>query len=282
MGKKEIVAGTSVAFEQATKKPSFTLWVQKSHTVFFGVGACVDNGAVNITNKGGAMITFSGGFMRMGWAGSDTLAADATTADIVVNDASKFTVDALVKVGADDNSGSGYKIIAVNLSTNTLTLEAAVTAATGDPVIGYLPAAYQTIVGKPLENRDTIIEVAGENFIMRSLDLTVSSPAIYQVDEITQEGYPVEYVEDTRNISGTIDMLFRADDLKLFAEGYDNKQSQLTVTIGDQAGYIMALNFPKTQLDVPQITSAKPTIGLSVGMTALGANGEDSMTIRFT
>jgi len=79
MGLETIVTDTSVTYEQATTKPSFTIWMRKSHTVFYATGACTEAGKLNFTNKGGSKVDFSGGFMRMGWAG--TSAANGATAN---------------------------------------------------------------------------------------------------------------------------------------------------------------------------------------------------------
>jgi len=284
MGKVAVNAGTDVEFSQSIEKPSFTLWVKKSHTVFFGVGACADTGALNITNKGGSLITFSGGFMRMGWAGEDMLAADAVVGSdtIEVEDASKFTADALIQIGSNDNNGDGHKIASVDYVNNTLTLvDPMPETITIDVVKGYLPESLQTIVGSPLENRKTVLDLDGSPFKIKSLDLSIGSPVVYQVDEITEAGYPEDYVEDTRNITGTISMLFRSDDLGLFRKGYNNVTNQVVVTIGDTPGSQFEITLPKSQLDVPAVASSKPTLDLSMGLTALGTSGEDSAILRF-
>ena len=79
MGLETIVTDTSVTYAQALTKPSFTLWMKKGHTVFFGSGACAESAALNFVNNGAAKVEFSGGFMRLGWAGTD--AANGATAD---------------------------------------------------------------------------------------------------------------------------------------------------------------------------------------------------------
>lgn len=360
MGLETIVGATSVTYEQATTKPSFTIWVKKSHTVFFGTGACVDKGAMDVTNKGGAMFTFSGGFMQLGWAGTDavngatangtgtgylvdlvagyeigdteihldtgadtilegdtiTFVGDAnvyfvttgfagdgdgdiviaspglvqTLADgvamtitgnrlITVVDGKKFTAGARVRIAADNNTKAGYEIESV--SSNVLTMTEAVTAADEAVVAGYLDETL-TVVGTPLESRETSITIGGVATNLKRMALEYNSPAVYQVDEITTSGYPEDYVEDTRGITGTLDLLFRQDDLGLFYDGLNNTSNAIIVTINDVAGSICTINLPYAELEVPAVSSSKPTVDLSIALTALGSSGEDSSTIVFT
>ena len=279
-GIETIVGATSVTYEQATTKPSFTLWVKKSHTVFFGTGACVDKMALSATNKGGAKAVFSGGFMQMGWAGTDAVdGVVSSSTTVVVTDGKKFTAGAYVKIGSDDNTGAGYKINSV--STNTLTMADSISCADTAVIAGWIPDSYSG-VGTPLENKDTGITFAGSAVTLKSLDLDYSSHVIYQVDEITTDGYPVDYVEDQRNITASLDMLFRQDDVEMFYDGLNNTSQAVVLTIGDSAGSIVTINLPQSEIEVPVITSSKPTISLSANLTALGSSGEDSCTIVFT
>jgi len=361
MGVGTNVVGTSEAYSQATTKPSFTLWVKKGHTVFFGTGACVDSGAFNFTNKGACKIDFSGGFMQMGWAGTCsaasatangtgenflvdeaenyasgattihvdtggettilvgdciTFAEDATvyfveTSDITagegditiaspgltgsladgvamtitgnrlitVVDGQKFTAGGRVRIAADNNSKAGYTISSV--SGNVLSMAEAVTCANAAVIAGYLDETL-TAGGSPLESKSTTITFDAVATNLKSLSLTISSPVVYQVDEITTSGYPEAYIEDTRNIEGSADLLFRENDMGLFYDGLNNVSVAAVITLGTAAGSICTIGLPQTELEVPSVTTSKPTISLTSKFTALGSTGEDSATITFT
>jgi len=360
MGVGTNVVGTSEAYSQATTKPSFTLWVKKGHTVFFGTGACVDSGAFNFTNKGACKIDFSGGFMQMGWAGTCsaasatangtgtgylvddaenyaegdttihvdtgegsclvgdtvTFAGDATVYfvatgwtengdnDLVIAspgltkalldgvamtitgnrlitavDGQKFTAGGRVRIAADNNSKAGYTISSV--SGNVLSMAEAVTCANAAVIAGYLDETL-TAGGSPLESKSTTITFDAVAINLKSLSLTISSPVVYQVDEITTSGYPEAYIEDTRNIEGSADLLFRENDMGLFYDGLNNVSVAAVITLGTAAGSICTIGLPQTELEVPNVTTSKPTISLTSKFTAIGSTGEDSATITFT
>jgi len=280
MGLETVVGSTSVTYGQATTKPSFTLWVKKSHTVFFGTGACVDKGSLNMTNKGGAMITFSGGFMQMGWAGTDEVDGIVSgSTSVTVQDGKKFTAGAFVKIGSDDNTGAGYRIASV--SGNVLTMDDSISCADEAVIAGWIPDSY-SVVGAPLESKETGITIDGAAARLKSLNLDISSPAVYQVDEITTSQYAEDYVEDTRAITGSIDLLFRQDDLSLFYDGLNDVSKAIIATVGSAGGSICKITFPYAELEVPTVTSNKPTVDLNATLTALGSSGEDSATIAFT
>ena len=64
-------SGVKETYDQTTTKKSFTLWSKLGHTVFFGSGAVAENGKFSMVNKGANQVDISGGFMQMGWAGTD-------------------------------------------------------------------------------------------------------------------------------------------------------------------------------------------------------------------
>ena len=284
MGLETIVGGTSVTYEQATIKPSFTLWVKKAHTVFFGSGACCESGKLNFTNKGGSMFDMSGGFMRMGWAGTDTLASAATTTAVTVENSKLFTADAYVSfntgVSVDDNTGAGYKIASVDYDTDILTMADTITADSGVSIQGFLPAF--TAVGSPLENKNLTITFDAVAQNLKSLTVDLNSPVQWQVDEITTSGFVTEYIEDRRAIALTLDVLFREQDLGYFYDATQNTKVAVVATNNDVAGEICTINLPYTELEVPSTTTSSPTVSLTIAGTGLGSAGEDSASIVFT
>lgn len=280
MGIETVSAGTSVTYSQATTKPSFTLWVKKGHTVFFAAGACCESGKFKATNKGGTKIDFSGGFMEMGWAGTDAVnGAVSDSTSVTVTNGKKFTAGAYVQIGSDTNTNAGYKISSV--AGNVLTMAEAVTCDDGAVIKGFLPTGFAAI-GTPLENKKTGIELDSVAINLKSTDVDIGSPVAWQTDEITTNGFVNEYVEDRRSITLTTNILFRENDLERFHDGLNNTSKSVVITIGDTAGDICTINLPYTEMEVPNITDSMPTVDLSVKGTALGSSGEDSCTIVFT
>lgn len=281
MGTETINASTSVVYSQATTKPSFSLWVQRGHTLFFARGACVSSARINATNKGGAMVTFSGGFMEMGWAGTSTVdgaVSSSSTVVVATGTGKYFTAGAHVKFATDDNSNAGYEIDSI--SGDTLTMVDTVSISDGAAIVGFLPV--NTAVGTPLENRKTAITFDAVAQNIKSLDITINSPVVYLENEITTTNYPADYIEDRRDISGTVNLVFRAADVKYFKDAYDTNMVAIVITIGDTSGDKVQIGLPTAQLEVPNVSTDGPALALAIGVIALGSgNGENSATITF-
>lgn len=281
MGVKTVVTDTSVTFSQSVVKPSFTLWMKKSHTVFFAAGACCEAGKFNITNKGGSMLDMSGGFMQMGWAGTGTVVGAVTASDqVVVDDAKLFTAGAFVSLGDDDNTNAGYEIESVDIDTDTLTMIDTVSCDDAVAIAGFLPTF--TAVGTPIENKNIGISFDGTGKNLKSLTIDINSPVAWQTDEITTSGYVTEYIEDRRNIKLSTDVLFREQDLSYFYDATQNSKVAVVAANTGTAGTICTINLPYSELEVPSITTSMPTVSLSIAGTSLGSTGEDSCTIVFT
>lgn len=279
-GEKTVTTDTNVVYSQAIDKPSFSLWVKKGHTVFYGRGACVSQASLNLSNKGGAKVEFTGGFMEMGWAGTDTVngLVDAS-ASVIVDNPKRFKAGARVQIGTDTNSGAGYEITAVDNDTSTLTLGTAVSCADGVTIKGFLPSF--TVIGTPLESRNTIVKIDDVVTKITALKLDIGSPVEFQTDELTADNYPADYVEDKRSIKGTLDIKFRKDSVSDFADGLINNQKAIDISIGETAGSIMQILLGHSKMEVPSITTSAPTVKLSIPFTCLGSEGEDSCSIIF-
>ena len=281
-GVETIVGATSVTYSQAVTKPSFTLWMKRAHTLFFAWGATAGSCGVSATNKGGALLQFSGGFMKMGWAGS-SLVSGAVTADPVVTVATGqgkfFTAGARVSLGSDNNTNAGYEVESV--SGDDVTMAEAVTVADGEVIEGFLPVF--TPVGAPLPNKETVITIDAIATKVKSIDMTIGSPVVYLENEITPEGYPTDYIEDRRDISGTLNLVFRSFDVGYFEAGYDGTiRNDVLITIGDVPGSIFKINAATTQLEVPAVSVDGPATALAMGLKALGSGaGENSITFAF-
>jgi len=283
LGKRTVNAGVSVAYDPEMEKPSFSLWVKKSHSVLFASGCTVGKASVTTGPKGGLTLELSGQFMRMGWAGEDELTADAAASDTVLHvaDAKKYTVGAMVQLAGDDNGGAGYEVSAVDTTANTITLAAglAVGGSTGDVVSGWLPAGTET--STPLENRKSTASIGGASLPIKGMTINITDDPQYLEDEITTDGYPVEYVENQRVIDGELDIYFRQNDLRYFQDGLDTNEQAISLNCGDTAGTRVKFAMPRTRLSVPTVEETDPTVALKMGIKALGQTGEDSISIIF-
>jgi len=290
-GTETIVGATSVTYTQAIEKPSVSIWVKNDHTVFFASGATVSSARFSVATKGALKIDLSGKFMQMGIVGTQDLAAAAiaTATTGTVDDASCYSVGGKIEfydVSAgtvDDNSGAGYTISGVNTTTNVLTFTPGLADGfdIDDTVRPWLPTG--TVVGSPVENRKTTASINSVSTNVKKFDISVEDPAAYLEDEITTSDYVEDYVEDTRKISGSIGLVFRANDAKYFIDNVAGANIPLSLVVGTTAGSIVTISMPNCSLDVPKTQDSSPTVALDIPFVALGnTTGEDSMSIAFT
>jgi hypothetical protein len=205
---------------------------------------------------------------------------------IAVTNAKKFSVGAYVEFvesgTAKNNTGAGYKITAVTVGTNVLTitpgLEEEIT--TGSVIRGFLPAGSE--VGAAVENRLGVGKIAGSSFNVMSMEVNVNDEPKYLEDEITTSGYTEEYVEAERNVSGSFSIYFRGNDTQYFYDAMNNVEKAISMVVGSVAGKIITIAMARTSINAPQINEQDPTIALNVGYQALGTSGEDSISITYT
>lgn len=286
-GKKTVNAGVSVVYSLAMLKSSFSIWIKKGHTVFNASGATVGSGKTALATKDGTKLDFSGKFMKMGWAGEDALASAAIigATTITVGDARKYTVGSMIEfvegTAVKNNTNAGYKVSIANTSTNVLTITPGLEEALDNASIvrGWLPTG--TEVGTPLESRKGSAELDTVPFNVQSMDVNISDEPKYLEDEITTSGYAEEYAEDERQVSGTLAVYFRQDDVGFFSDGLNNVEKELTMVVGNVAGSIMEWNMERVSLSVPDVTSSSPTLALSIPYMALGTDGEDSIEVTY-
>lgn len=282
----KITSGSEVQYTLSQTLPSYTIWSRLGQVVFFATGATVNEGKVNITDKGGIKVDLSGGFTTMGWCGVSNLTVAAALGDtsITVADGKQFTVGGKVKfVDAGtvyDKSGAGYKITSV--TGNVIGIEPLeVPLSIGAEVKPFLPTG--TVVGSPLECRSAVISFDGgtTNVVVKNIDVNVSNGIQYLEDEISQYPYPTTYVEGKRSVKGKVDLYFRQADLQYITQGYTGNIINLKLTLGNTTGSMVELIAPRVRLTVPDINVNAPTVSLSMDWTALATNPEDEFKIIF-
>jgi hypothetical protein len=286
-GTKTVNSGTSVVYTQALEKPSLSIWILKDHTLFFASGATVSSMKPNISNQGGVTQEWSGGFMSMGWVGTDALTAGASSSatSVVVSDSKRFVSGGRIYnyTKDDDNSGAGYEITGVNVTTETLTLSSGISEAwnSADVVKPFLPTRVS--VGSPLESNLTTVDIGSDTGkSVQTIDFTLNDPASYIEDEISTQGYPTAYLEDVRDYSGEINLYLRKGDVKYFYDAYNDISTSVTINFGDTAGSQAALSLPYAAIEVPTLSTNAPAINVAIGVKALGSSGEDSASLTFT
>lgn len=288
------IAWKSVSYQQTSASPTFSLWVQTDHFVQALAGCTIDAGSLSVSNEGAVTMTMNGQGMQMYWAGSDALASPASAAavSLVVGDAKRFSVGMRIynqtKYEATGNAihtlaGAGFRIIAINTGTNTLTLHASdpVPAggwATTDVIRGWLPTA--TVIGTSVESRYTAVAINATAGKLKATDLQIGTPKQYITDEVGVT-YAQDFFENQREITSNLNVYFRKEDARYFYDGYQGNDVPIRFTFGTAAGKIMDVYMPRVKIQVPTVTFSNPSVSLNMPMKALGTNGEDSVEINF-
>jgi hypothetical protein len=286
-GTKTVNGGTSVVYSQALTKPSFSLWVRKDHTVLWARGCTVSTMTAELVNAGAFKFMSSGGFMEMGWVGTDTLNGGEPTAetDIVVDNPKRFKAGGKVEFVESgtvyDNTSSGYTISSVNVATNTVVISPGLETDLDDAstIRPFLPTG--TEVGSPVESRLGKAVIDSVDTEIKSMTLEIGDPVEYLGEEITTTQYPEKYVEATREITGEIALYFRERDAKYFYEGQSNLVIPVKMVSGNVSGSIVEILNPYTSIEVPALEEDDPTIAMTMAIKSTGSSGEDSSTLTF-
>ncbi len=177
--------------------------------------------------------------------------------DITVNNARKFEENARIKIGTDDNSGQGYKIVAIDYSTNTLTLEnpgigvpAGQTIAANTPVDPFLPTP--TIPsGTPIWTGFGWVKEDASAIPI--LNATVSYDIPLEVSrEKANTSYPTRISEsDIRVVEAKVELFFGVDQAAYFRDALDNKEWNLEFEAGDTS------SSPWAKLSIPRAVTTE-------------------------
>lgn len=295
LGKETVSAEQKVEYTLAGINdvlPTFTIWFRQGHTVFCNVGCVVNSGDIAI--KAGndddsiASITFSGFFMKQFRTGTDELSQaespGATT--LHVSNARKFMPGSVICVGSLNNLGSGYEVTDVDYDNNTLTISPQLedAASQGDVVKGYLPAP--TEVGEPVHGRLGYVTFdEGSN--------PVNTPIIAATigfnnnirmieDEKADVDYPHDFIRTMeRELSLSIDCYFKKDVAARWYEVDAQLEKEIKVPAGDAAGKRLRFEFPRVQLDTPELGGTEEVVMTMPKAVLASSSFEDEVKLVF-
>lgn len=266
---------------QEVCRPTVSVWMEFDHFVSFMSGCVVTQATFPMSNTGGQAVTVSLQGRKMGWAGT-THIASVSGAVVTLEDggADAYTVGAIIKnkTKADDNSGTGYTVTAVNASANTITLNATPSDWAEDDVLApWLPEAQA--IGSPIESRDARVYVSGVMGRRREGELQIGTPTTF-TSEIGDE-YPGENADGKREISLTGGLYFRREDAQEFGRGYRGYELPVQLTLGDTAGKTFSASLPRMRFNTPTLSTDGEFLTLDQDGYAMGQpnvrDGESSL-----
>lgn len=283
-----VITLVSQVYKQTTSPPTFSLWIKTDWFLQFCTGCTVNEADIAVTTKDAVTFTLKGEGMLMGIAGKGVLAAASAAGlfTIQVNTTDGLAGNTLYSVGARiqnlttgaTNGNSGFTILAINTTTNTITLDTAIPSggwSLGDTITGFLPPA--TPIGTPVKSRDTTVKVGGVVGRIRSTTIKMSLPKTYIVDEIGAQ-HPEAFVPGQRKISTSMDAYFKSTEAMKFGMGFNATDTTLEFIFGVTPGYNLDVFLPRVRVTVPSIKQDKDTMALTIPAAALGSGaGENSL-----
>ncbi len=293
LGKKTVNAGSNVQYTPHTlgeTLPTLTFAFRIASLVYWIAGAIVDQCTIGVNPKELMKAEFSGKFYKMAWAGKTTLSQniDGTTTpvtDIPVTDPRQFTVDAMVKIGTDDNSGQGFKVTSVDLTNNKIVVSPGVQTAqsSGATVEGFLPT--ETDAGELIAWRLGLVSETPSGGSATNIKVTGGQVEIVNnVDifwEKADEDYPTAWKRGTREIRCQLTMYMGDSDIAYLRDVFDNREYQVVLPGGNQSGKIFKVTIPKALPKHPEHSWGIEEITLTRAFDVIAQNIDDEITISF-
>ena len=286
LGAKTVNAGASVVYSPALELPSLSLCYREGHTAAFALGCKVDSLKLNIKNKDAVGLEFAGSCKTVLRAGAEETVDGSTTEvlKLAAGGAKLFDAGSRVKVGAEDNSGTGYSVTAVDVSADTVAVSPALASApaAGVAVSGFLPTA--SLAGAPVEGRSAAgrITLAGANLTIVSLDLEISNALKPDEDELTDDQYPSAIYEGRRQVTASISARFLRKYTAWFQQARSQEQGALAAVLGANAGGKLRLDLPRAVYDSPEMGGDETQRTMTVKLTGLAsASLEDEVAITY-
>lgn len=242
-------------------------WVQEA-----AIGAIVNTAKFSLSQGAEPMVEFSGPALTyahaMGRVATTTTGAGAAK---VLASSKGYSVNSVVafsdSAGANErnNSGAGYRVTAVNHTTNTITLEASDTSASGDLVYPYTPTP--TDVGTPISGIIGSLQLDSGAVPIKSFELSINNNNAMITEAL--EANATDAVFGWRDVTGTITVRARRDLVAEFAKRRLFEARDLDIVCG-AAGNRWSFALPTIEVD------ASAEMNLPVG------NEEGEFTLPFT
>lgn len=264
-GRHTVNAGTNVTYEHYrinTEYVYLTVLVKKELETLLLADAVIHTLTLKSTACALQVVDYDGYFLTKYRAGTGHLnaAIDGTTTpvtEIVLKtkkEAETYDPGAYINIGADNNSGAGFKITAVDVDTKTVTFTPELTSQqdADAEVVGWTPvevaSGYQIDGGFGDFVLDEDSEGASPVQIV-SADYTLKNNIQKIEDERgSSTGYTGRYGTATREVTFNTESYFSTDELS--AEYHLKNQSQITVELnmGEEEGKKAKIEIPNLKL----------------------------------
>jgi len=287
LGTKTINVGTSVVYTLADQLDSFSLWIKKGHTVFALRGCTVQQPEFGIEGNAIAGISWSGNFMNRAYAGTvtatGTYSGGEATITLPGGAAQRYTEGMYINVGADTNTGAGYRITGVNYTNDTLAITPVIAGNPGvtPQITPWLPTASAE-VGEPVHGKNGMVTIGGEDTIVLSAKVTLNNNIKYYSDEKNNQWTAERFGRPgKREVDGEVELYFLKPGDAYFYRAEYQVSNALVIPAGNVSGYIMQISIPYAEYRTPTISGDEEFVQNVPFIGRCSATLNDELAITF-
>src|SRR5882672_137391 len=251
LGARTTVGGVSVTYDPSFAQGdygSFSLhrWAAVSGELAYG--CWVDNFKLTVNGSDEPRVEASGGASNYVFTGASTIPSGTTSANQTVAsaDQNSFMANSLVRIGANTNSGTGFRV--VSRAGAVLTLESSMSSTTADDVLPYMP--LETTAGSPASGIDGSLTLDGTNYgAWTAFEMNVKNNMKPQRHALN--AYVQDYTEGWQEVTGTVTVKMRRDMARLLGWRLNaiTTARDVQLIIGSVAGSIITVNMDRTRLE---------------------------------
>lgn len=279
-----VVGSTSVTYNFADTLTPFALLVDNEIASQLAYGCVTESLAINFDGTGLTRISASGIASYAVRTGTSTLSGNEAAAqtELSVTDASYYEVGGYVGVGADDNSGDGYRITAVDEGADTITVTPAlaVGASSGDVVAPIMPSG--TTTGTPIPGILGSVTFGGDTMCVIDGSITINNEFGSEQDKYGVQSYTADPVLTDRRVVADLTLYGKRSNLLKWVQSRTVTGASMVINVGDTAPNRLVITMPLfvqdlTNLDVPETEY----VTMKITGKALKNAGNDELSIKF-
>lgn len=250
-------------------------------------GAWVDKLTINIAGGEPPRWSAEGGAVYLITTGSGTTVNGAhsssdATIQLATDEAEEISVGSIVQFGSEDNSGAGYEVTAVDLSTDIITISPGLAGGLsgGEAVKPFAPS--ETTAGSPIAGTLGTFNVDSAAFPITAATIELSNEIIVVDNEAGQTG-PTDYIPGPdRMVTGSLSIRVTANETIELGKRRTFVARDIDLTCGSTAGAkvqvrVQYAEFEFSNVEIPDA----PEATITIPFRALGSSGEDELTVKF-
>lgn len=214
--------------------------------------------------------------------GSGTLAEAALGTDtITVTDARQYAAGMLIKVGDDDNSGSGFTINSIDYDNDQLTLDASVTDEDSGAAVVPLPLTATT-AGDVIPVTVGTVKFGTDTILVTGCSFDIDQKVALRNDEFGSAVASGYRHPEFREVTCSLDLHFIKGAAKWLNDAKRFTAQDIEVVLGNTEGKKLQIDADQVEFEIPNIdVPDNEECTITLPGKCLGSSGEDEITMSF-